>query len=216
MLLLTAPAKAAGDKTIHLKDDQKGIYTDKWSNIFASENSENNNAGNSITNTNECCNFHIISFFQGNPYDIIAPKGVIDLAKVVEGIEIFGWLYETEYLTVDALIERYNLYKVDGCGAPLDGLTPIDSITLYFNSSIYFEELEDGWYAIEEILTEAGKNIFAQPPVMYILITNGLMTSGAADSGIAGYQPQPVPDSGTPRVFESNLTGWHLLGYPRN
>ncbi|MCL1873507.1 MAG: hypothetical protein FWF85_05260, partial [Clostridiales bacterium] len=70
-------------------------------------------------------------------------------------------------------IECFNLYKVAGDGDPIEGKDPIDVARL--NDGVFvFNNLEDGWYAVEEILTEAGKDIFVPAPVKYFLITNGV------------------------------------------
>jgi len=106
----------------------------------------------------------------------VIPQGSIKIKKLVEGIEIWAW-FEHNYkgtLSLYQLIDCFNLYSVSGDGASIDGLTPINSSIVESNGYILFSGLEDGWYAIEEVLTTAGANVFEQAPVMYIEVEDGV------------------------------------------
>jgi|GEM_PF-3366433 len=203
-------------------------------------NSGNNNVSFNLVIGNESNEYNIGGYLMGKPDDDIDTKtGGISLDNIVNGIDIYSWLTnETDYFSISDVIECFNLYKVNADGDLIDGLTPIDSITLYITGSIYFEELEDGWYAVEEVLTEAGKNVFEQAPVMYIQIADGIMAGGAPDfayagpllasssidhiisgklHGFADSQPQLAPVYSTPPVFTHTPkapvkagTGWQL------
>ena len=105
--------------------------------------------------------------------------GAISLDKFVDGIAITAWA-EAEGYVIGDLIDRFNLYKVDADGAPI-GPAPDDFILgseLNLTGVIYFGGLDDGWYAIKEILTPAGEAVFEQAPLMYILIANGITFTG--------------------------------------
>ncbi|MCL1790492.1 MAG: hypothetical protein FWG40_03895 [Peptococcaceae bacterium] len=147
---------------------------------IAYENKGNNNESESFLKTTEAgnVNFNISGYNPGTP-KIGSPKGSISLVKTVEGVEITAWVEGTDYGIAD-LIEGFYLYKVDADRAPIEGLTPVAKAIL--DGDVFtFGNLDDGWYAIEEVLTEEGEKVFEQADVMYLLIANGVTYGGSVE-----------------------------------
>ena len=73
-------------------------------------------------------------------------------------------------------ITRFNLYKVDGYGAPILDENFIASTYLSNDGMIEFGDCitEQGWYAITEILLGGDQYIFEQPDPLYIYIDESL------------------------------------------
>ena len=110
------------------------------------------------------------------PHMPAIPKGDIKIEKTVDGINIAAWVNENKaeykFTSINDLIS-FNLYKVAGDGAPIVG-APFANVTLDAAGFISCKDLGDGWYAVEEVLTAKGKEVFKQAAPMYILIANGL------------------------------------------
>jgi len=130
-------------------------------------------------------------------------KGKIELEKLVNGDNITLWATATGN-DISKLIDCFNLYKVSGDGASIVGLATIDSKKINTEGFIKFEKLDDGWYAIEEVLTDAGKLVFEEAPLMYILIANSITFTGTTVD--FDYD-----------AFYTIINGWghgYVLGYP--
>ena len=145
--------------------------------------------GSYLLTTEDPEEFNIIFSFS-NPFISIqndlmqAPdKGDLTLQKYVNKTNIIDWLEnDSAYnCSVNDLIKGFNVYAVKGDGASIEGKTPIGMYHLNDNGKLEIDNLSNGWYAVEEILTEAGGQVFEQAPVMYILISNGLQTGVSAE-----------------------------------
>jgi len=118
----------------------------------------------------------VVTFYNMLEVEKFDYHGNIELVKYVDSVEITVWIesvYGNDY-DINKLIECFNLYSVDADGAQIDGLSPMDSCAINSDGVIRFENLADGWYAIEEVLTAEGSLVFEQAPVMYVLIANGI------------------------------------------
>jgi len=148
-------------------------------------NQGNNNESDSFVVTEEGGNiqFNISGYHEGTPPPPppVDPKGTIDIAKFVDGVEIMA--YFDEYDEIGRYIVGFNIYKVDYEGQLITGLDPLNEEPKLINAygRILFEGLEDGWYAIEEILTPEGEGVFDLAPVKYIEIADGEMVVTEAD-----------------------------------
>ena len=139
--------------------------------------------------------------------------GAIDLEKTVDGVKIRAWLENynsthNETYAIGDLIDCFNLYKVNADGAPINGLLPLRCINgdeLELTGVIFFGGLGDGWYAIDEVLTDVGKTVFEQAPVMYILIENSITYGGAAKIDF---------DYDAFYTIVNGYGGGYTLGYP--
>jgi len=152
-----------------------------------------------------------MSNLEPDPSDIVPNRavqpggsnyGVISLGKTVDGDAITSWIDDTDY-EIDDLIECFNLYSVNGDGADIEGLDPIDSTTIDEDGLIIFTGLDDGWYAIEEVLTEEGRLTFQKAPIKYILITNGVAFGSSAIFGYSAFY-----------TIENGYGSGYVLGYP--
>ena len=94
-------------------------------------------------------------------------KGDISIEKTVDGINIAAKYSQTE---ISGLIRTFELYQVNANGASIVGLAPIAYANPDSQGKLVFTGLAKGWYAINEVLTDAGKLVFEQAPVMYIYI----------------------------------------------
>ena len=125
-------------------------------------------------------------------------KGSITIAKTVDGINITVWAKGKK---ISDLIS-FNLYSVAGDGEPFGALVANGTVDVAGN--IVFTGLDDGWYAIEEVLTAAGKVVFEQPTeVKYILLANGLQYGESNDFNY-----------GAIYSIVNGYGGGYVLGYP--
>jgi hypothetical protein len=98
--------------------------------------------------------------------------GTFEIKKYVDGTIITEWEIPQGY-SVSDLIAGFDLYATSGRGAELGdfvGRCDFDAATGIIT---YSRALPIGWYAIQEVLTEAGKAIFEEPEPFYILIGEG-------------------------------------------
>ena len=115
------------------------------------------------------------------------PQGSIILDKYVDGVSISAWLddpsngYSDTEDSINDLIQGFNLYKVDNDGDPIDDLTPIGNANIDASGVLTFAGLDDGWYAVEEVLTEDGAAVFEQAPVQYVQIVKGEQIGAGSD-----------------------------------
>ena len=124
---------------------------------------------------------------RGATYDIvftntekIAPKGTIVLDKYVDGTFIFDW--EHDELTLEDVMGMlsFELYKVSGKGVAIaDDAEPVAYGFLDEDGKIYFLELEieAGWYAVVEIISDEGLEYFQNIDPLYIQY-NGMTVVG--------------------------------------
>ena len=133
-------------------------------------------------------------------------KGDIKIEKTVNGINIAAWVSankaEYQFTNINDLIS-FNLYKVAGDGAPVAG-APYANVKLNAAGFISFTGLDDGWYAVEEVLTAAGAKVFEAPAgVKYILLANGLQ-----------YGESNEFDYSAEYEIANGYGGGYVLGYP--
>lgn len=110
-------------------------------------------------------------------------NGAISVKKTVDGIDINTWLEHSEYSdcsTAD-LIECFNLYKAETDGAPPECMEFIGSVAINEDGNIILNDLYDGWYAMDEVLTSTGKKIFEQAPIMFFEVVNGKLARDDGD-----------------------------------
>ena len=115
---------------------------------------------------------YTVTFTNQDPIDPTI-QGSISIKKTVDGIAIDEFDGD-----IADLIKGFRLYAVDEDGAEIADLKPIAFTKLDEEGMIIFDQLADGWYAIEEVLTVAGKLYFEEPPVLYVLIANGMTFTG--------------------------------------
>lgn len=135
----------------------------------------------------------------------VGGSGAIALEKVVRtengNVNIKSWLDANNFRAED-LIKGFSLYAVDSDGAPIVG-NPILTVGLGNDGWIRFSGLADGWYAVVEVLTDAGKAVFNQPGVEYLLLVNGIQYGASLSF-----------DYDANYTIYNGYGGGYILGYP--
>ena len=134
--------------------------------------------------------------------DLEPTKGGIGILKTVDGIGITDKY--SNMPEIYNLIQTFRLYKVNAKNDPIEGLTPVAEANVDAQGKLLFSNLELGWYAVEEILTDAGKLVFEEAPVMYIYVNS----AGSSVGGTFDY------DAFYTIVNGYGWEGSRILGYP--
>ena len=134
--------------------------------------------------------------------DLKPPKGSIDILKTVDGINISAKY--SNMPEIYNLIQTFKLYKVNANNDPIEGLTPVAEANVNAQGKLLFSKLELGWYAVKEVLTDAGKLVFEEAPIMYIYVNS----AGSSIGGTFDY------DAFYTIVNGYNRPGSRILGYP--
>ncbi|MCL2833217.1 MAG: hypothetical protein FWD78_08610 [Treponema sp.] len=136
----------------------------------------------------------------GGRFSVTPPAGNINIVKTVDGVNIFAWAGVNNCNVYD-LISAFNIYSTDKSGGLLGELRGTGNVD---NQGVLsFSNLQNGWYAIEEILTSKGAKVFARPEIMYVQIENSVQVSGNASF-----------DYNSLYTIWYTINGWHQLNYP--
>jgi len=125
--------------------------------------------------------------------------GEIKIEKTVNGFEISAWIKDNTKYTLNQLITGFNLWKVTGDQGDKIGSPEFKPFS---GGTIVFSNLSDGWYAVEELLTPAGKTVFEDPGLLYFYVIKGV-TYGGADFDYNGLY-----------TIVNGYGSGYVLGYP--
>ena len=156
-------------------------------------------AGLSVNGVESDINLVKFTAARGTVYNIvftnvenITPKGSLELEKWVDGSHISYWAFAENILDITEYIEGFELYALDDEYDTIAGKVAIDFCEIDLGGVILFEEIDEGWYAIAEVLTDLGKEYFEEVAPLVVYFDGNNILGGAADVAYAS-----GPDYGT-------------------
>ena len=132
-----------------------------------------------------------------NNTEFNTPLWAVNLNKTVDGATISEWI-DVENLDDEELLEwiawfeagnvTFNVYKVDAEGDPIEGLDPENDIPILLDTTgqIFLGDYEDGWYALEEVLSVDAAKIFEAKELVYFEVDGGKVDIDVDNTEIFG------------------------------